>query len=311
MNFLNVDFAKGTTALFREAFKFKKYKAMHPFFAVVTGIFQIPFVLLSFIVAGIVYLFNFMIRIFAFPVEQLHGVVRNEKDEVKGGAQTVIYLISWPLIFFLYTLLIFSTFMLNILYIFVSVSTFIWSLGGFRFHLLLSDAGDIEKNVCGKYNKLLPLFFVIGVGLIVIVYPLVDTLIYYLSLNELDSNYLFKLLPKEQLVDHIMTTFKKAVVSSSTTFLPIFSILYTLIGFVPHPRARKAAPAVAEAVEAAVEAEAAYEEVAVEDIPVEEAPVEEAPVEEAPVEEAPVEEAPIEEAPVEEAPVEEAPVDAE
>ena len=26
MNFLNVDFANGTTALFKEAFKFKKYK---------------------------------------------------------------------------------------------------------------------------------------------------------------------------------------------------------------------------------------------------------------------------------------------
>ena len=303
MNFLNVDFAKGTTALFKEAFKFKKYKAMHPFFAVVAGIFQIPFVLLSFVVAGIVYLFNFLIRILAFPAEQIHGVVRNEKDEVKGGAQTVIYLISWPLIFLLYTLLIFSTFMLNILYIFVSVSTFIWSLGGFRFHLLLSDAGDIEKNVEGKYNKFIPLFFVLGIGIIVLIYPLVDTLIYYLTLNELDSNYVFKLLPKDQLVEHIMTTFKGNLISSATTLLPVFSVLYTLIGFVPGPRARKAAPAVAAAVEAAVEAEAAYEEISFDEVVVEDVPVEDVPVEDAPVEDAPVEEAPVEEAPAEEATV--------
>ena len=39
MNFLNVDFSKGTTALFKEAFKLKKYKAMPLVYAIIVGIF--------------------------------------------------------------------------------------------------------------------------------------------------------------------------------------------------------------------------------------------------------------------------------
>ena len=70
--------------------------------------------------------------------------------------------------------------------------------------------------------------------------------------------------------------------------------------------AEAAQQAEAEAAEAPVE-EAAAEEVAVEETAVEEAPVEEAAVEEAPAEEASAEEAPVEEASAEEAPAEEAP----
>ena len=94
MNFLNVDFAKGTTALFKEAFKFKKYKAMPIFFAIVVGICQLGFALMSFIFAGFIYLFNFLKKLLVLPVEYIHSIVRGEKDEVKAGAQTVIYLFT-------------------------------------------------------------------------------------------------------------------------------------------------------------------------------------------------------------------------
>ena len=275
MNFLNIDFGKGTTALFKEAFKFKKYKAMPLAFAIIVGIFQIPFTLVSFVVAGFIYLINFIMKLFAFPVEQIHGVVRGEKDEVKAGAQTVIYLISWPLIFFSYVLLIFSTFMLNILYIIVAVTTFIWTLGGFRFHLLLSDAGDIEKTVEGKYNKNALIVYVVVIAVIIVLVPIVLTMVEYLGLSPqekqlntlLNPNYLIDLY-KENLIMSIYVTLA-------------FSFLYTLFAFVPFPKkGSNVAPAIAEVV-----AEAAV----VEEIPVvvEEAPAEEeAPEkEEAPVEE--------------------------
>ena len=47
MNLFSTDYLSKVTNLLKEAFKFKKYKAMHPFFAVVVGITVIPFVLVS------------------------------------------------------------------------------------------------------------------------------------------------------------------------------------------------------------------------------------------------------------------------
>ena len=271
MNFLNVDFAKGTTALFKEAFKFKKYKAMPAFFAVVVGICQIPFVLMSFLVAAIVYVFNFFIKIIAYPAEQIHGVVRHEKDEVRLGAEIVIYCVSWPTIFFLYSLLIFSTFLLNILYIFVALPTFIWSLGGFKFHLLLSDAKDIEKEVTGKYNKIVLIVFVSVLALLLIaayVLPAVMVAVEYnrqldaymvsvfgQNYKTLDANLLaqqeefFETLNYENIKANVTAKYEKL-----STLTDIFVLLYTLIAFVPFPRKKKedVAPAVAEAIEESV-----------------------------------------------------------
>lgn len=271
MNFLNVDFAKGTTALFKEAFKFKKYKAMPAFFAVVVGICQIPFVLMSFVMAAIVYVFNFFIKIIAYPAEQIHGVVRHEKDEVRLGAEIVIYFVSWPTIFFLYSLLIFSTFMLNILYIFVALPTFIWSLGGFKFHLLLSDAKDIEKEVTGKYNKIVLIVFVSVLALLLIAAYVLPAVMVAVEYNQqldaymvsifgqnyktLDANLLaqqeelFETLNYENIKANVTAKYEKL-----STLTDLFVILYTLIAFVPFPRKKKedVAPAVAEAIEESV-----------------------------------------------------------
>lgn len=271
MNFLNVDFAKGTTALFKEAFKFKKYKAMPAFFAVVVGICQIPFVLMSFLVAAIVYVFNFFIKIIAYPAEQIHGVVRQEKDEVRLGAEIVIYFVSWPTIFFLYSLLIFSTFMLNILYIFVALPTFIWSLGGFKFHLLLSDAKDIEKEVTGKYNKIVLIVFVSILALLLIAAYVLPAVMVAVEYNQqldaymvsifgqnyktLDANLLAQ---QEELFETLNYENIKADVTGKyeklSTLTDLFVLLYTLIAFVPFPGKKKedVAPAVAEAIEESV-----------------------------------------------------------
>ena len=299
MNFLSVDFAKGTTALFKEAFKFKKYKAMPLFFAIVIGICQIGFAIASFLVAGIIYVFNFIMKLFAFPIEQIHGIIRNEKNEVKAGAQTIIYLVSWPLIFFSYVSLIFSTFVLNILYIFLALFTYVWTLGGFKFHLLMSDAGNIEKNVEGRYNKTVLIAFVICIAAIAILLPLILVVLFYIKLPELDRIYLFKNAEFKILLESIIAT-TKAKATVAAPVLDLFIFIYTLVAFIPFPRAPKEAPAIAEAVAESAEA-------------IEEAPVEEAPADE--VVDVPAEEAPAEaEIPAEETPAEveaEAPASAE
>lgn len=305
MSFLNVDFAKGTTALFKEAFKFKKYKAMPLPFAIIVGICQIGSTISSFLIAGFIYLLNFIMKLFAFPVEQIHGVIHNEKDQVKAGAQTVIYLVSWPMIFFSYVLLIFSTFVLNFLYIFLAIDTYIWTLGGFKFHLLLSDAKDIEKNVEGKYNKKALIAFVIVLGILLVAAFVLPTVLANVEYNKqldeylvgifgaqyknLDPNLinpqkeLFETLNYEKIISEVNADFE------IITLLPdVFVFLYTLIAFIPFPKKKKeteVAPAVAEVIaesvadDVTVEGEIVAEEELVEET-FEEATEEEAAAEE-------------------------------
>ena len=284
MDFLNLDFAKGTTALFKEAFKFKKYKAMPAFFAVVVGICQIPFVLVSFIIAAFIYLLGFIVKLLASVYEQIHNVVRREKDEVKAGAQTVIYLISWPFIFSSYVAIIISTFLLNILYILLSLTSFVWSLGGFRFHLLMSQADDIEKNVEGKYNKIVLIVF-LCVLIFLLLLPVILTAVHYLKFSAPDRKYIFSQPAKILFKD--MFNVLKLKFNKVSLVLDLFTFLYTCFAFIPFPRLRKTKAV--EETPAVEEIPAAEEAPAVEEIPAEEeAPaVEETPAEE----EAPTDEA--------------------
>ena len=280
MSFLNVDFSKCTTALFKEAFKFKKYKAMPVFFAVFFGIFQIPFVALSFVVAGVIYAFHFIAKLFSTPLDMIHGVVRNERNEVKAGAQTVIYLVSWPFIFLCYVMLIALTVWLNVLYMITSIFTYLWSFGGFRFHLLPENDKDIEKTVEGKYNKIAFIVFVIIIGVVLVLLPIALTAAYYIGLPKPDQQYVFKTLKGLDVIKHIANAFKGKFITSIPIFVGV-TYLFGFIALIPFPRASKKASAIAEVIE-----ESAEEALVIEEAPVaDEAPVaEEAPAaEDAPV----------------------------
>lgn len=299
MLFLNVDFSKGMTTLLKESFKFKKYKALHPFFAVVVGLCQLPYVLISFLTAAAIYVFDFIVGVLAYPFEQVHGLIRREKDEVRGAAEAVIYFLSWPFLFLFYIILTFMTFVLNVLYVVAALTTFIWSLGGFKFHLFLSRAGDIKKDVKGKYSHAVSIVFTVIIGVLFVLLPIILGLITFATQDA------SKFYPNTTIVNPY-SGYKGFGACLGEAFIVAigactgFSLLYTLIAYAPFPRVKEtavdadpveAAPAVEASVEEAYTEEAyAYAEAA----PAEAAPVEEAPVEEAPVEEAPVEEVTIE-----------------
>jgi hypothetical protein len=302
MLFLNVDFSKGMTTLFKESFKFKKYKAMHPFFAVVVGLCQIPYVLISFLVAAIIYVFDFIAGVLAYPIEQVHGLIRREKNEVRGAAEAIIYFLSWPFLFFFYILLTFMTFMLNVLYVIAALSTFIWSLGGFKFHLFLARAGDIKKDVKGKYHPAVSIVFTVIMGVLFILLPIILGLITFATqtepefmlvpgttMNQLDA--LGQPIPNPLYED--FGTCLGGAFALGIVICSVFSLLYTLIAYAPFPRVKETVVD-ADPAEAAPAVEAFVEEAYVEETYAEAAPVEEAPVEEAPAEEAPVEEVTIE-----------------
>ena len=309
MLFLNVDFSKGMTTLVKESFKFKKYKALHPFFAVVVGLCQLPYVLISFLTAAAIYVFDFIVGVLAYPFEQIHGTVRREKDEVMGGAQAVIYLISWPFLFLFYIILTFMTFVLNVLYVVAALTTFIWSLGGFKFHLFLSRAGDIKKDVKGKYSHAVSIVFTVIIGVLFVLLPIILGLILFATQGE--SKFEVNPYTNQVLTDifgqpKLNPLYKGFGTCLGEAFIVAigactgFSLLYTLIAYAPFPRVKETAVD-ADPVEAAPAVEAFVEETYTEEAyayaeatPAEAAPVEEAPAEEAPVEEAPVEEVTIE-----------------
>ena len=103
-NLLKIDYIECMRNLMREAFSFKKYKVMNLFLAVVTAIIMVPFIACSLVFAGIYMCVAFFHRVITAPIRALHGLVNAEGKDVRHAPQTVIYIISWPAIFFLYFL---------------------------------------------------------------------------------------------------------------------------------------------------------------------------------------------------------------
>ena len=112
---------------------------------------------------------------------------------------------------------------------------------------------------CGKrkeYVENVLILFIVGILAIAILLPLVLVVLHYIKLPEIDKTYLFKNAGFKILLENIITTVK----AKSTVAAPVidaFILIYTLIAFVPFPRAPKAAPAIAEAVAESAEAEEA------------------------------------------------------
>lgn len=285
------------TTLLKESFKFKKYKALHPFFAVVVGLCQLPYVLISFLTAPAIYLFDFFVGLMVYPIEQVHGLIRREKDEVRSPAEAVIYFLSWPFLFFLYIILTFMTFALNVLYVVAALSTFIWSLGGFKFHLFLARAGDIKKDVKGKYPHAVSTVFMVIIGVLFVLLPIVLGLILFATQGE--SKFEVNPYTNQVLTDifgqpKLNPLYKGFGACLGEAFIVAigactgFSLLYTLIAYAPFPRVKAAAEEAAPVAEAPVVEEALAEEALVEDesFAEEAAPAEAAPaVEAAPAEE--------------------------
>lgn len=144
MNLFQIDFLGKMATLLKEAFKFKKYRAMNPALAVFTGIFMLPLVAISFLITAILALLCFAFAVLSAPVKYLHGIVNNEGKEVKHATQAIVYLISWPMVFALY--LAMSALLVAILpvYAALSITLYAWSVGGFKFHLFPHTQDDIS-----------------------------------------------------------------------------------------------------------------------------------------------------------------------
>lgn len=168
LNLFDIDYMDKMSALLKESFKFKKYKAMPPALAVFTGLFMLPFVIWSFFVTAALAIECFTFAIIVAPIKFLHNLVNNEGKDVKHATQAIIYIISWPLIFANYAMIAFNLFIILPTYALLSIINYIWTLGGFKFHVFINKSDDIAIDVEGKYFGR-PLTFVIVNAVIVFI----------------------------------------------------------------------------------------------------------------------------------------------
>ena len=222
MNFFEIDFVGKMTTLLKEAFKFKKYKAMKPVFAVFTGIFMLPFVIASFALTISLSVLSFWFTLISSPVKTIHALVHDEGQTVKHATQMIVYLISWPLIFAIYAMMSILVLMIIPTYTLFMFFTYIWSLGGFKFHLFANYEGDIAIEVNGEYNYLPSIFIAVATVVLVLV-PFVEGLIFYVDLY------------KDYLEENFWDLFFATKYLKYVGIHMVFTIFYTLIAFAPRP----------------------------------------------------------------------------
>ncbi len=154
-----VDFLAKISALMKEAFKMKKYKCMPLPLAIIVGICMAPFILISLATAAAAGIFAFMFKVVISPLTYLHSLVHDEGQKVKHGTQVVIYLISWYALFVLYALASLALVILTLYYALLSIFTYVWTLGGFKYHVFIEDSDEISIKTEGHYNTILPAIF--------------------------------------------------------------------------------------------------------------------------------------------------------
>ena len=191
MNLFKINYLNKIAVLFREAFKFKKYKAMNAVLAVFSGILVIPFVILSFFVAGYLFLLAFPFEILSSLVKSLHIILNDEGKNVKHATQFIIYWISWPVVFSLYITICTLLTMIIPTYALLSFLVYIWSFGGIKPHLFACEEDDISVEITGRYKALPIIFVVLGYTLNFLL-PVIHGIIYYFRLYFEYNEEIFK-----------------------------------------------------------------------------------------------------------------------
>ena len=93
MNF-SVNFMDRTSAVIKEALLLKKFKAMPLVLAILVGIFMLPLILFSAILAVFLYVFGYLFSIVSLPIDRLYKILHDEGQSVQHATQFIIYFLS-------------------------------------------------------------------------------------------------------------------------------------------------------------------------------------------------------------------------
>lgn len=219
----SINFMSRVSAVLKEATLLKKYKAMPLVLAIFVGIFMLPLVLTSLVCAGMLYLLGYLFSVVSLPVQSLHKLLKEEGQSVQHGAQVAIYLVSWGFVFGAYAALSFFLVTLTVLYSLFSIITYLWTLGGFKFHLFAKEE-DISVEVSGKYNTLIPVIFIVIMGVLLLIVPLIGTISTVVDFGM--KNIPFKTL----------TNIFKYKLHETNTLRFLVSAVYSAIVFAPGPK---------------------------------------------------------------------------
>ena len=237
MYLFQVDYLKKTGLLLKEAFKFKRYQAMHPALAVFTGIFMIPFVLIGMLLTAVLSLFSFVLNILLTPLKHIHSLVHTEGQQVNHATQFWIYFLSWPVILFYYVACSLLFAFVYVLYALLSIVTYVYTLGGFKFHIVPNaDSDDIAIETEGKYFASAITF--VSVAAVLFVLTVIFALVFVVGFDA-DAYTVTK---KGKEVFSIVKLFKDTnliltIVFGGLWFL--FDFFYAFIGFAPYHAKKK------------------------------------------------------------------------
>lgn len=155
-------------SLIAEAKKGIQFKDMNLITKILYIIGLSPLIVSTTIVTIYYYVAIFFYKAISLPLEKLHLVLKEEakNDNIKHATQCVIYLIGFPIIFFMYFLQAVTTIYFYFLWFAVMLNMYLVTLGGVRFQPFLTDA----KFECEYEYELKPSLLVkyIYIGLVLI-----------------------------------------------------------------------------------------------------------------------------------------------
>ena len=222
-----VNFMQCTTAVWKEAIKLKKYKAMPLGLAIPTGVLMLPVAAASVIAAVLIYVLGYLFSVVSLPTQKLHKLLHDEGQSVKHASQFILYFLSWGFVFSAYAALSFFMIILTVLYTVFAILAYLWTLGGFKFHVFAKEE-DISVEVEGKYPIWMPIAFIAVMGALILILPLIKTI-------DISTDF-----PKgmEGAFKLFMQVYKAQILSlNSWRFL--FSAVYAAVIFAPFPQKKE------------------------------------------------------------------------
>jgi len=219
----SVNFMQRATVVLTEAKKMKKYKAMPLGLAIIVGIFMLPIAIAAAVCAAFVYVLGYLFSVVSLPVQKLHKLLRDEGQGVQHATQFVIYFLSWTFVFSAYALLSFFLIVLTVLYSVFSILTYIYTLGGFKFHVFASDE-DISIEVDGRYPIAIPVIYIVCMALLYVVVPIIRSVSIIIEYDYIRAT-----------AETLVKIFRTQVYATNNWRL-FFSFIYSAIIFAPNPK---------------------------------------------------------------------------
>lgn len=222
----SVNFTQRVTVVLKEAAKLKKYKAMPLALAIITGVLMLPVVAVSIVLSALLYVLGYIFSIVSLPTQKLHKILHDEGQSVMHATQFIIYFLSWSFVFSAYAALTFFLVVLTVLYSVFSIFTYLWTLGGFKFHVFAKEE-DISVEVDEKYNIILPIVYIAAMGVLLFLLPLCKTIVAFAEYGDF----------VKVTFDAFMDVFK-AQIKATGTWRFLLSVVYSAVIFAPNPKKR-------------------------------------------------------------------------